>query len=475
MKLVKLRRNLLVSIRLRMSLDLSPPGNLTINQLDFDLRLRRLETKGKEAEMGQDQSSEKKKFTPVIEIPPGAEVIGNYLVENVLGKGSFAEVKLGKNLKTGEKVALKFIQKQNLNKGKRRVHLQREIRFLKLISHPHISLLFDVIEQEEAYVLIMEHVGGGELLDFIRNSPQHRIAEKESRKMFRQIISAVDYCHQNNLIHRDIKPENVLLDEHKDVKIIDFGFSREFTADMQLDSFIGSPHYAAPELLQGIKYTGAEVDIWSLGILLYVMVCGKQPFKHPDMKVLYAKITKGVFEYPDFLSESCKDLISAILQVDPKKRLTMEQIKNHPWTCEGFPGPPSNYLEPRPHLTTLDEDILEELLKYSFNKDEAPISRPELVRVLLSNEAGPIKNFYHLIAERKIQMQLLDEALPERRVSTAEDMDIDSKENATMVTRVENDERVPISAVEKNIRRQMIRRESEKEMFRKGQPRAFQE
>jgi serine/threonine protein kinase len=229
----------------------------------------------------------------------------------------------------GAQVALKVITKANLNKGKRRVHLQREIRYLKLLCHPHIgpwrpfctcthvqqasadigsgagpwaAVLYEVVEQEDNYVLIMEHASGGELLHYIRNADKHRLKESESRRLFRQIVSAVDYCHKNFLIHRDIKPENILLDANCDVKIIDFGFSREFTPEQQLDSFIGSPHYAAPELLQGIKYTGPEVDRWSLGILLYVMICGKQPFKHPDMKILYAKITKGEYEMPDHVS-----------------------------------------------------------------------------------------------------------------------------------------------------------------------------
>jgi len=155
------------------------------------------------------------------------------------------------------------------------------------------------------------------------------------------------------------------------------------------------------------------------------------------------------------------------LQVDPKSRLTMDQIKHHAWVCDGFPGAPDNYLEPRPHLTTLDNVVLEEVLKYGFEKDEA-------VRILLTNEPGPVKNFYHLIAERKRQLVLEDELHNDRKVSSSSnDESHDMETDTTMVTRVENDERVPISAVEKNVRKQMIRRESEKEMFRKGQPRSF--
>lgn len=161
----------------------------------------------------------------------------------------------------------------------------------------------------------MEHASGGELLQYIRNAEKHRLTERESRRLFRQIVSAVDYCHQHSLIHRDIKPENILLDANGDIKIIDFGFSRDFKPDVPLDSFIGSPHYAAPELLRGIKYSGPEVDIWSLGILLFVMICGRQPFKHPDMKILYDKIIACEYEFPDFISPCTPAFVSFCARV----------------------------------------------------------------------------------------------------------------------------------------------------------------
>ena len=319
--------------------------------------------------------------------------IGNYTVEKTLGKGSFAEVKLGRHPKTGEKVALKLIDKSSISKGRRKIHLQREIRFLKLLNHPNIGMLYEVIETDASIVLIMEHASGGELLNYIRRSEMHRLKEKEARRLFRQIVSAVDYCHQNSLIHRDIKPENILLDKDMNVKIIDFGFSNTFQDGMLLDSFIGSPHYAAPELLQGIKYTGPEVDMWSLGVLLYVMICGRLPFKDPDMRVLYDKVKSGRIEYPLFISPESKELISLLLVVDPTKRATMETVKKHPWVMEGYSVPIDSGCPPRPPIVDIDHDVFSRLVKfYGYDKDEARVS-------LLSDKKNPTQNIYYLLWE----------------------------------------------------------------------------
>ncbi|KCV67798.1 CAMK/CAMKL protein kinase [Fonticula alba] len=425
--------------------------------------------------------------------PPPIEMIGHYVVRASLGKGSFAEVKLGEHELTGEKVALKVITKANLNKGRRNVHLQREIRFLKLLCHPHITMLYEVVETNDYYVLIMEHVTGGELLQYIRNAERHRLSEIESRRLFRQIVSAVSYCHRNSLIHRDIKPENVMLDKNGDVKMIDFGFSREFKPDMQLDSFIGSPHYAAPELLQGIKYSGPEVDLWSLGILLYVMICGRQPFKHPDMKVLYAKITSGRFEYPEHVSPLAKDLIGNLIRVNPKERLTMETLRTHPWLSEGYDGPPPTYMLERGPITKVDEEIFAELLTYGVD----PVQGRELLQQNDQTVPNVVTNFYHLLLERRDRMMshLIDDGLSSSGSSGASvynsstddimqadsPMDVEPAEPVVaavqaghhpaaaaaaagpqqhMFRQFDTDEMVPLSVVDKNIRR-MVRQNSQ--------------
>jgi serine/threonine protein kinase len=329
------------------------------------------------------------------------ERIGSYAVEKVLGKGSFAEVKLGRHVKTGERVALKLIEKSSIVQGRRKVHLQREIKFLKLLCHPHISLLYEVIETDRHVVLIMEHASGGELLNYIRRSDSHRLKERESKRIFRQIVSAVDYCHQNSLLHRDLKPENILLDKNMDVKIIDFGFSNTFQEGVLLDSFIGSPHYAAPELLQGIKYSGPEVDMWSLGVLLYVMICGYLPFKDKDMKVLYEKIKNGNVVFPDHISESAKNLIRQLLAVNPKNRATMRDVYHHKWIREGYTIELTNYLHPRPEITQIDPRLFHHLLKYGYEKEEA-------LRVLQKDGKSPIKNIYYLLWEKDLREQTIE-------------------------------------------------------------------
>jgi serine/threonine protein kinase len=309
------------------------------------------------------------------------EKLGSYVVEKILGKGSFAEVKLGRHVKTGE----------------------REIKFLKLLCHPHISMLYEVIETDRHVVLIMEHASGGELLNYIRRSELHRLKEKEARRIFRQIVSAVDYCHQNSLIHRDIKPENILLDKNMDVKMIDFGFSNTFQEGVLLDSFIGSPHYAAPELLQGIKYSGPEVDMWSLGVLLYVMICGRLPFKDKDMKVLYEKIKKGEVVFPEFVSDNAKNLIQRLLVIDPKKRATMREVYDHIWIKEGYSADLSNYLHVRPGIVHVDSRLFHQLLKYGYEKEEA-------LRALQSEEKSPTKNIYYLLWEKNLRETAMEAA-----------------------------------------------------------------
>ena len=316
-------------------------------------------------------------------------------------------------------------------------------------------MLYEVVEQEDNYVLIMEHASGGELLHYIRNADKHRLKETEARRLFRQIVSAVDYCHKNFLIHRDIKPENILLDANCDVKIIDFGFSREFTPEMQLDSFIGSPHYAAPELLQGIKYSGPEVDRWSLGILLYVMICGKQPFKHPDMKVLYAKITKGEYEMPDHVSAEAADLIASLLQLDPHKRASMEIVRNHKWLNLGYPGPPPTHMSERGPITEIDHDLFSQLLAYGFEEDEAE-------KALHANQPNIILNFYHLLREKQRREDLLHQSEPATSESESED-----DRDAVLVRNVDTDEVMSVNRVERQIRRQIMRRQSSQPYFDK--------
>uniref|UniRef100_A0A3B3BE78 non-specific serine/threonine protein kinase n=1 Tax=Oryzias melastigma TaxID=30732 RepID=A0A3B3BE78_ORYME len=202
--------------------------------------------------------------------------IGNYRLLKTIGKGNFAKVKLARHVLTGREVnAISSLR------------LFREVRIMKILNHPNIVKLFEVIETEKTLYLVMEYASGGEVFDYL--VAHGRMKEKEARSKFRQIVSAVQYCHQRRIVHRDLKAENLLLDADMNIKIADFGFSNEFTVGSKLDTFCGSPPYAAPELFQGKKYDGPEVDVWSLGVILYTLVSGSLPFDGQNLKHLFRK------------------------------------------------------------------------------------------------------------------------------------------------------------------------------------------
>uniref|UniRef100_A0A803XK17 non-specific serine/threonine protein kinase n=1 Tax=Meleagris gallopavo TaxID=9103 RepID=A0A803XK17_MELGA len=207
--------------------------------------------------------------------------IGNYRLLKTIGKGNFAKVKLARHVLTGREVAVKIIDKTQLNPTSLQ-KLFREVRIMKILNHPNIVKLFEVIETEKTLYLVMEYASGGEVFDYL--VAHGRMKEKEARAKFRQIVSAVQYCHQKCIVHRDLKAENLLLDSDMNIKIADFGFSNEFTVGNKLDTFCGSPPYAAPELFQGKKYDGPEVDVWSLGVILYTLVSGSLPFDGQNLK-----------------------------------------------------------------------------------------------------------------------------------------------------------------------------------------------
>ncbi|XP_051469706.1 serine/threonine-protein kinase MARK1 isoform X7 [Apus apus] len=207
--------------------------------------------------------------------------IGNYRLLKTIGKGNFAKVKLARHVLTGREVAVKIIDKTQLNPTSLQ-KLFREVRIMKILNHPNIVKLFEVIETEKTLYLVMEYASGGEVFDYL--VAHGRMKEKEARAKFRQIVSAVQYCHQKCIVHRDLKAENLLLDADMNIKIADFGFSNEFTVGNKLDTFCGSPPYAAPELFQGKKYDGPEVDVWSLGVILYTLVSGSLPFDGQNLK-----------------------------------------------------------------------------------------------------------------------------------------------------------------------------------------------
>ncbi|KAL2095399.1 hypothetical protein ACEWY4_010118 [Coilia grayii] len=207
---------------------------------------------------------------------------------------------------------------------------------MKSLHHPNIVQLFEVIETEKTLYLIMEYASGGEVFDYLVS--HGRMKEIEARAKFRQIVSAVHYCHQKNIVHRDLKAENLLLDADANIKIADFGFSNEFTLGNKLDTFCGSPPYAAPELFQGKKYDGPEVDIWSLGVILYTLVSGSLPFDGQNLKELRERVLRGKYRVPFYMSTDCEGILRRFLVLNPTKRCTLEQIMKDKWINAGYEG-----------------------------------------------------------------------------------------------------------------------------------------
>uniref|UniRef100_A0A8C8E339 non-specific serine/threonine protein kinase n=1 Tax=Oryzias sinensis TaxID=183150 RepID=A0A8C8E339_9TELE len=285
--------------------------------------------------------------------------IGNYRLLKTIGKGNFAKVKLARHVLTGREVAVKIIDKTQLNP----TSLQKVSHFF---LQPAVKL-FEVIETEKTLYLVMEYASGGEVFDYL--VAHGRMKEKEARSKFRQIVSAVQYCHQRRIVHRDLKAENLLLDADMNIKIADFGFSNEFTVGSKLDTFCGSPPYAAPELFQGKKYDGPEVDVWSLGVILYTLVSGSLPFDGQNLKELRERVLRGKYRIPFYMSTDCENLLKKLLVLNPVKRGSLEQIMKDHWMNVGHEDDELKpYVEPEADFN--DSSRIELMVTMGFPKDE---------------------------------------------------------------------------------------------------------
>ncbi|XP_011213693.2 probable serine/threonine-protein kinase nek3 isoform X1 [Bactrocera dorsalis] len=256
--------------------------------------------------------------------------VGFYDIERTIGKGNFAVVKLARHRITKNEVAIKIIDKSQLDS----INLQkvyREVEIMKRLNHPHIIKLYQVMETKNMIYIVSEYASQGEIFDYIAKFG--RMSEGSARSKFWQILSAVEYCHMKNIVHRDLKAENLLLDINMNIKIADFGFSNHFKVGELLATWCGSPPYAAPEVFEGKQYTGPEIDIWSLGVVLYVLVCGALPFDGSTLQSLRDRVLSGRFRIPFFMSSDCEHLIRRMLVLDPSRRYTINQIKTHRWVC----------------------------------------------------------------------------------------------------------------------------------------------
>ncbi|KNE58672.1 CAMK/CAMKL/BRSK protein kinase [Allomyces macrogynus ATCC 38327] len=341
----------------------------------------------------------------------GTNRIGPYILSKVLGQGSTGRVRLGVHYRTSQKVAIKIIPKTAmLGHGASAAHTQnlakkmeREIVIMKLVQHPSVMQLYDVYETDEELYLVLEHVEGGELFDYLVK--KGRLDEQEACSFFQQIIYGVHYCHQHLICHRDLKPENLLLDSTRKIKVADFGMASLQQIGKQLETSCGSPHYASPEIIKGVKYDGAKSDIWSCGVILYALLAGNLPFDDDNIRRLLSKVKAGKFYMPPHISPAAQDLIQKMLVVDPDHRMTMDQIKRHPWFKQvpepkDLDKPPLSSVVAHDPVATdssaLDPDVLQWLSHLGWADDKA------LRAVLLAHGQAAEKVFYQLLVNRKV-------------------------------------------------------------------------
>ncbi|KAL6712761.1 Protein kinase [Lecanora helva] len=260
-----------------------------------------------------------------------AQRIGLYDVKKTLGEGSFGKVKLATHRVSGQEVALKIISRKKLISKDMAGRVEREIQYLQLLRHPHIIKLYTVITTPTDIIMVLEYAGG-ELFDYLVK--HGKMSEVKARRFFQQIVCAVEYCHRHKIVHRDLKPENLLLDTELNVKIADFGLSNIMTDGNFLKTSCGSPNYAAPEVISGKLYAGPEVDVWSCGVILYVLLVGRLPFDDEYIPALFKKISSGTYSTPPFVSSGARHIIHKMLKVSPIQRITIQDIRQDPWFNE---------------------------------------------------------------------------------------------------------------------------------------------
>ncbi|KAI1901888.1 hypothetical protein AGOR_G00039070, partial [Albula goreensis] len=325
------------------------------------------------------------------------KIAGLYDLDKTLGRGHFAVVKLARHVFTGEKVAVKVIDKTKLDTVATG-HLFQEVRCMKLVQHPNIVRLYEVIDTQTKLYLILELGDGGDMFDYIMKH-EEGLSEELAKKYFAQIVHAISYCHRLHVVHRDLKPENVVFFEKQGlVKLTDFGFSNKFQPGKKLTTSCGSLAYSAPEILLGDEYDAPAVDIWSLGVILFMLVCGQPPFQEANDSETLTMIMDCKYTVPTHVSLACKDLINRMLQRDPKRRASLEEIENHAWLQGVDPSPATKYNTPLVSHKNLSEEEHNSIIQRMVLGDIA--DRETIIEALETNKYNHITATYFLLAER---------------------------------------------------------------------------
>uniref|UniRef100_A0A8C9U8F4 non-specific serine/threonine protein kinase n=1 Tax=Scleropages formosus TaxID=113540 RepID=A0A8C9U8F4_SCLFO len=315
--------------------------------------------------------------------------VGFYEIIRTLGKGNFAVVKLARHKVTKTLVAIKIIDKKRLNPSNLE-KIYREVQIMKLLNHPHIIKLYQVMETKDMLYIVTEYAKNGEMFDYLTSNG--RMSEEEARLKFWQILTAVEYCHEHHIVHRDLKTENLLLDANMNIKLADFGFGNFYSPGEPLSTWCGSPPYAAPEVFEGKEYEGPQLDIWSLGVVLYVLVCGSLPFDGASLPALRQRVTEGRFRIPFFMSQDCENLIRKMLVVDPAKRITISQIKLHRWMLAD-PAASCHVLPYNSNLSDCSESVLGIMQTLG-------IDRQRTIESLQNSSYNHFSAIYYLLQER---------------------------------------------------------------------------
>ncbi|XP_065367363.1 SNF-related serine/threonine-protein kinase isoform X2 [Calliphora vicina] len=327
------------------------------------------------------------------------KIAGLYDLEETLGSGHFAVVKLARHVFTGAKVAVKVVDKTKLDEVSK-AHLFQEVRCMKLVQHPHVVRLYEVIDTQTKLYLVLELGDGGDLYDYIMKH-DGGLNEQLARKYFRQILRAITYCHQLHVVHRDLKPENVVFFEKLGVvKLTDFGFSNKFSPGQKLETFCGSLAYSAPEILLGDSYDAPAVDIWSLGVILYMLVCGQPPFEKANDSETLTMIMDCKYSVPPHISATCRKLIASMLVRDPKKRATLEQIASDDWVKENPEGDNADYL-PLISREQLSEEDHAFIIQKMIQGKIAP--KEDILQALDKDKYNHITATYFLLAEMRLR------------------------------------------------------------------------